>query len=266
MWSQLGPAGENVLKRGAERLPEVAAAPYHPSRRLLLSGGLAAAAAYVIVRPPLQLWPSFSELRADYRTAVGERRNVALADGASIELNTRTSVALRASGGGIELIDGEALIDTGRKLTAPLLLLAGNGQASATEARFNVRHDGARSCVTCLSGTVSVLRAGATQHLGSGQQSIYGGGDAGTVSAADTAATTAWQDGMLVFQQTPLATVVAEVNRYRPGKIVLVNPNLGERTINARFSVQNVDQIMMLAKQVLGAKVTTLPGGFVFLS
>ncbi len=50
------------------------------------------------------------ELRADYRTGTGERRRVALADGASVELNTRTSVDLRTDLAipTIELISGEA--------------------------------------------------------------------------------------------------------------------------------------------------------------
>ena len=63
-----------------------------------------------------------------------------------------------------------------------------------------------------------------------------------------------------------MAKVVAEINRYRPGKIVLMDARLGERTVNARFRVQNVDEIMTLAQQVFGAKVTSLPGGLVILS
>lgn len=269
LWGQLGPAGQNVLMRGGERLPVAAqqARSYRPSRRLVIGGALAACAAYAMVRPPLQLWPSMSELAADYRTAVGEQRRVALAGGASMELNTRTSVALRTStdaGNGIELIDGEALIDTGGATS--FTVIAGNGRVSATGARFNVRHDGTTSCVTCIAGEIDIHRLGATERLAARQQFSYGARGMGTAAAADPAAATAWQDGLLVFQRTPLAAVVDEVNRYRPGKIVLMNARLGERTVNARFRVQNVDEIMTLAQQVFGAKVTSLPGGLVILS
>ncbi len=271
LWGQLGPAGQNVLMRSDERLPVAAqrTASYRPSRRLVIGGALAACAAYAVVRPPLQLWPSMSELAADYRTAVGEQRRVALAGGASMELNTRTSVALRTStdaGNGIELIDGEALIDTGGDLSHPLTVIAGNGRVSATGARFNVRYDGATSCITCLVGAIDIHRLGATQRLEARQQYTYGARGTGAAGAADPAVATAWQDGLLVFQRTPLAAVVDEVNRYRPGKIVLMNARLGERTVNARFRVQNIDEIMTLAQQVFGAKVTSLPGGLVILS
>lgn len=267
LWGQLGPAGQNVLMRGGDTLP--ATPPrmaYRPSRRLVIGGVLAACAAYAVVRPPLQLWPSMSELAADYRTAVGEQRRVALAGGASMELNTRTSVALRSGEGvnGIELIDGEALIDTGN--ASPFTVIAGTGRVSATGARFNVRHDGASSCVTCIEGEIDIYRLGATQRLQVRQQYTYGERGTGASAAADPAVTTAWQDGLLVFQRTPLAAVIDEVNRYRPGKILLMNARLGERTVNARFRVQNIDEIMTLAQQVFGAKVTSLPGGLVILS
>jgi transmembrane sensor len=269
LWGQLGPAGQNVLMRNGERLPAPQRTVYRPSRRLVVGGALAACAAYVVVRPPLQLWPSMSELAADYRTAAGEQRRVALAGGASMELNTRTSVTLKRSGesvNGIELIDGEALIDTGRDTTSPFTVIAGNGRVSATSARFNVRHDGTTSCVTCIDGEIDIQRLGATQRLAAQQQYTYGERGTGAAAAADTKVATAWQDGLLVFQRAPLATVVDEVNRYRPGKIVLMNAQLGQRTVNARFRVQNVDEIMTLAQQVFGAKVTSLPGGLVILS
>jgi transmembrane sensor len=268
LWGQLGPAGENVLARSDERLPASAPPSYRPTRRLFVGGALAACAAYVVVRPPLQLWPSMSELAADYRTSAGEQKSVKLVDGASMELNTRTSVTLAKSDvtNQIELIDGEALINTGRQLTSPLTVIAGNGRVSATGARFNVRYDGMLSCVTCIEGTVEVLRLGERQQLEAPRQYTYGDRGLGASAAADLSAVTAWQDGLLVFHQTPLAKVVAEINRYRPGKIVLMNASLGERSVNARFRVQNVDEIMTLAQQVFGAKVTSFPGGLVFLS
>jgi len=271
LWGQLGPAGRNVLARSREDVRARARPAFRPTRRLLVGGALAACAAYVVVRPPLQLWPSMSELAADHRTAAGEQKSVRLVDGASIELNTRTSVALAKSATNtttnqIELIDGEALIDTGLQLTSPLTVIAGNGRVSATGARFNVRHDGALSCVTCLAGAVDIARFGATRRLEARQQYTYGGQNPGAIAAADLTAVTAWQEGLLVFHQTPLAKVIAEINRYRPGKIVLMNASLGERSVNARFRVQNVDEIMTLAQQVFGAKVTSLPGGLVFLS
>src|SRR5262249_61030134 len=119
-----------------------------------LSGGASAAppaAAYVAIRPPLELWPSLSELAADYRTAPGEQRSIVLAGGASVELNTRTSIVLRPSTEAterIELISGETAVaarpDKGRAIEG----IAGRGRIAATDAVFNVRDEDSVVCTT----------------------------------------------------------------------------------------------------------------------
>ncbi len=57
----------------------------------MLGGAIAAAAGYLVIRPPLDMWPSIEELSADYRTGEGEQRKVMLAPDISVELNTQTS-------------------------------------------------------------------------------------------------------------------------------------------------------------------------------
>ena len=80
------------------------------------------------------------------------------------------------------------------------------------------------------------------------------------------AITTSWRLVFLIFRQAPLSDVVNEINRYRRGKIVLLSSTLGRRTVNARFTIDDVDSIMVLARREFGARVTALPGGVVLLS
>ena len=122
------------------------------SRRALIGGAMAAASVatgYVVVRPPMGLWPSFDELAADYRTGKGERRNIALADNVSLTLNTQTSIAVRSEQGAprVELISGEAAVHAGRDATAPFAIDAAGGRVTAHRANFNVK---------CLDRAVSV--------------------------------------------------------------------------------------------------------------
>jgi ferric-dicitrate binding protein FerR (iron transport regulator) len=42
---------------------------------------------------------------------------------------------------------------------------------------------------------------------------------------------------VLVFHDAPLARVIDEINRYRPGVLVLLNPSLGRRKVQARFTL-----------------------------
>jgi transmembrane sensor len=113
---------------------------------------------------------------------------------------------------------------------------------------------------------VHVNRYDAAVRLLPRQQVFYTENGLGAVVSADPSTVSAWQDGLLIFHYTPLAEVVEEINRYRPGKIVLMSAELGRRPVNARFQIERVDDIMTLVRQVFGARVTSLPGGFVFLS
>jgi transmembrane sensor len=233
----------------------------------------AAAAAVLVVDPPLGLWPSWLELSADYRTATGEQRQITLAEDVSISLNTQTSIALRSAGGAsdrIELIAGEAMVSTlpqpSRQTSRLFTVVAGNGQTAATgDARFNLRRSEGSVCVTCLQGDVSVQCGAAQLQLPAGRQVIYSARGIEPPVAADLAMVTAWQDGIVIFDATPLAEVVVEINRYRPGRIILANAALGQEKFSARFRIANIDRVLGQIEQVFGAKVTALPGGIMLL-
>src|SRR5262249_51103361 len=146
------------------------------------------------------------------------------------------------------------------------LVVAGDGQASAERAHFNIRHDRYISCVSCLGGEVYVERRAAKVTLLAGQQVTYTAQGLDTPMSADPAQVSAWQQGLLIFHYTPLKDVVVEVNRYRLGKIMLMNAALGDRLVNGRFRVDNIDSIMTMFQQIFGAKLTRLPGGIILLS
>jgi transmembrane sensor len=266
LWDSLGPVARDVAD-GASSVPR------RLSRRALIGGGLAAAAATVVAlaaaRPPLGLWPSVADLMADYRTGTGDRRRVALADGISVELNTRTSLNVRLDGGTgqhIDLISGEAAIGTGGAIDKPLVVSAAGARVVATNATFDVRCDGAAASVICLQGAVTVDYRGEISTLAQGQQAWFGRPPAGSIEVKDPIAAVAWREGRLVFHGVPLAQVIDEVNRYRPGRIILMNETLGRHPVDATFPLSHIDEIVALVRNAYGAKTTTLPGGVVILS
>src|SRR5262249_18298289 len=146
----------------------------------------------------------------------------------------------------------------------PVTVLAADGRAVAADARFNLRFGDPRSvCVTCLDGQVQVKRLGAILQLQAGQQVVYSDQGIGSVVAIDPAAITAWQQGLVIFRSTPLTEVVAEINRYRPGRVILTSAALGRQQLNARFRIEDIDRVVGQIEQVFGAHATTLPGGIV---
>ena len=270
-WKELGPAVAAVAAVATREHGR--AAPRRErrvSRRGLLAGGFCAAGAVaaVAVRPPLGLWPSLSDLAADYRTGTGQQRRVAVDAGISVELNTATSLNLRHSGSDsrIELISGEAVVAT-TKPEQYVTVLAHNGRVSTfAQTVFSLRCGGDRVKVTCLEGEVQVAYGDRVAILRRQQQIAYDGQGLGGTRNVDGAVVTSWRQGMLVFQNDPLVDVIEEVNRYRRGRIVLTNADLGNRLVTARFRLDRLDDVVVQVSQVFGARVRSLPGDIIFLS
>jgi transmembrane sensor len=272
LWKEFGPAAHNLRRRGeiSPGLAHRSAPSGAVGRRAFIGGGLvaaSAAAAYAVVRPPLDLWPSFAEMTADYRTITGEQRQLSLPSEVSVRLNTQTSVALKASDGNsdqLELIAGEASFAP--RMQRSLVVLAADGRMTATRARFDVRRMGPAVCVTCVDGDVSVELRSDAAVIGAGQQMRYDRDGLGRVVPADLELVTAWQQGVLIFRSTPLSEVVEEINRYRPGRVVLAGAELADKPVSGRFRIDHIDEILLRLHQAFDIKSRSLPGRIVLLS
>jgi transmembrane sensor len=241
------------------------------SRRALIAGALAASTAggFLMIRPPFGLWPSLDELAADYRTGKGEQRSVSLSDDVSLMLNTQTSIAVRSKTGEphIELISGEAAVVARRGEVAPLVIDAADGRITAQNASFDVRCLDAAVSVSCIEGRLDVSWRGQTVSLAREQQLTYSpSGGFGPASPVDATEARAWQDGLLIVRDWPVSRLVDEINRYRPGKIVVMDSRLGSRMISGTFHLDHLDDFVAQAKSLFGANVRALPGGIVLLS
>ncbi|AOK19334.1 iron dicitrate transport regulator FecR [Burkholderia cepacia] len=243
-------------------------------RRAFIGFAVAAGASWLAVRPPMQLWPSLGDIAADYHTGTGEQRQVALAAGMTVELNTQTRLdVLRASDAahGVEVVAGEAEIDatpaSGRAAAMqPVVVVAGGGRMQASVARFNVRRTGTQVCVTCLSGTVALEHPRGARTLNADDQVVYDDRGVQPVSRIDPGAVSAWRRGMLVFNGVPLSDVVDEINRYRRGKVILRSASLGENRMQAQFPITRLDDVIDMVGRLYGARITRLPGNIVLLS
>ncbi len=268
LWRQFAPAASQLRDRGmAPALPRKTS-PL--ARRAFIGGGLAAAslAAAALVRPPLQLWPSFAELAADYRTDVGEQRLLAIHDDVAMRMNARTSVRMRDTDGGsdrLELISGQASFATTAAERA-LTVLAGDGRATVKRGRFDLRCVDGEVRVTGIDGEVTVQRGGDTATIGAAGQVVYTSKTWGQTAAVDVGLVTAWEQGVLIFRMTPLAEVVEEINRYRFGRVVVLDGDLARKTVSGRFRIDHIDDIFLRLDQALGVKSRILPGGIVLLT
>lgn len=265
-WRKLG-----VVARAFDASRPAPVRPRAPrmGRRAFFGAAASAAGALGVVaalRPPLGLWPSLSEWGADYRTGVGEQRELALDADTRLSLNTRTSVALR--GGGerprIELIAGEAALSV-RAGRGSCEIVAGSGRIDVPEGEIEVRRlDGARTRVTCSAGRARLLHPGGSVDLRPDQQVVYDDQAVQPIARPGPAAS-AWRQGVVVFQDLPLDAVVDEINRYRPGRVVLMNAALARHRLSARFAIPALDEAIAHIQRMYQADVRRV-GNVVFIT
>ncbi|WP_445289566.1 FecR family protein, partial [Variovorax atrisoli] len=235
------------------------------ARRAFVAGaaGVVATAAVAVAASPFDLWPAIGEWSADYRTGTGEQRRVALNDRVSVELNTQTAVSrLQVDGRtvGIELVSGEAAVDL-LGASQRFAVKAGTGRSVATGGRFQVRHIDGATRVTCLEGALRIEHPLGARELSACQQIDYDAHSLGEAAPADPALSSAWRDGILVFHHTPLTQVIDEINRYRPGRVVLLDGRLSKRAVTGRFAIRELDTVIVQIQHTYDLRARRLPGG-----
>ncbi len=243
---------------------------------MLLGGGVAmvgAAAIYSVAKPPLGLWPSFSELRADYRTGTGEQRTIRLTDTVAIDLNTQTSLAIRSATADedcVELIGGEASFTAQSRSSRSLAVVAANGKTVSEVGQFDVRYiansDRFPVSVICFDGRLRIELGKEVVELQPGQQARYSTTGSSKIDVVDPIIRSEWRRGIVEFRNTPLAEAVEEMNRYRPGRIILMNQTLGQRLLSGRFRIDQMERVLLQLQHTFQAKLQHFPGGIVLLS
>ena len=257
VWGAMAPAACAVKR--AQR-------PVNTARRAWIGGAVAASLGLLVLRPPTDLWPAVAGLGADYATGTGEQREVAHDGGVLVQMNTQTrldAAPLQDGAAALVLLAGEAEFQAGLRGAARVRVQAGDGTVSAGSARFNIRLFGQEVCVTCLAGRLRVVQAGNDAELAAGQQLRYRPEHFGIARAVAKGDVSAWRQRLLVFKQSTLAEVVDEVNRYRPGKLILNGDALQHARVQASFSLDRLDDVIALIQDAYGARVTRLPGGIV---
>ncbi|MGE6690461.1 FecR domain-containing protein [Stutzerimonas stutzeri] len=192
---------------------------------------------------------------ADERTAVGEVRDLRLADGSQLWLNTDTAVdiAFDASVRSLALYRGELLIDAPASRRArPLLLTSREGRVRSEQAaRFSLRQEDGRTRLSVFTGVVDIQLDGfATTSVSAGQQTEFGRRHVAPLSAARTEHQ-AWATGVLLADNQRLEDFLTELSRYRHGYLGC-DPRIADLRVVGAFPLADTER-------VLDALAATLP-------
>jgi transmembrane sensor len=265
-WSRFGdeavaPEMMTARRDALERARQVQARRAGGERRSLRVAGLAAAAVAAVLVAGGAWW---LQRPAVYSTALGERRTVMLADGSRMALDSGTKVRVRLlrDARRLTLVRGQARFDVAHDVMRPFSVAARNQVVVATGTSFNVDLLGPKVTVTLIEGRVSVLQNGPgdllhpgailkrshTTRLRAGQELVavnvpgpVVAAPAPTVEKVNLDGATAWENGQLVFDNEPLATVVERVGRYSNRTIGVADARTGALRISGVFNAGDLD-------------------------
>lgn len=187
-----------------------------------------------------------------YVTGIGEQRSLALTDGSTVELNSRSRIRVRYSEHErhIDLLEGQALFKVARNRARPFIVQTGDTRVRAVGTAFDIYKKDSGAVVTVVEGRVAVHseRSGGhagdssvpadaqTRLLAAGEQLVVTPAAISSPKRANIASATAWTRRSLVFESSPLTDVAQEFNRYNARRLVIDDPQLEAFHVSGVFS------------------------------
>lgn len=203
----------------------------------------------------------WQRLLADASTGTGEQQTLQLSDGSVLMLNTDTAVSADMSGDARRVIlrRGEILITTGSdresEVKRPFWVYTPFGKMQALGTRFVVRleREGAR---------VGVQEGAVALHPATGKTAtLYPGESRWLIRTATAAADLrgiapdAWTQGIVAGQNLRLQDVLAELARYRHGRISC-DPRIADLQLSGTFHLRDTDQTLNFIAQTQPVSIT----------
>lgn len=217
-------------------------------------------------------------------TAVGQQRNVTLADGSIVALNTNTIVETQLSRGErqIYLRKGEAHFQVAHDRSRPFYVHAGDAVVRAVGTEFEVRlRTDQHVDITVNEGRVEVQAMGRAPDVTAQSKNkvvsvrAVSAGQALSTAAADYTVRPvteaqlsndlAWRAGEIIFDGKTLGDAVTEIERYTDARIVITDPQTAALLVGGRFRTDNVPAFFDALQSALPVSIRHAPNGAVYI-
>ncbi|OWT73562.1 MULTISPECIES: FecR domain-containing protein [unclassified Achromobacter] len=228
----------------------------HALKAVLLLAGAGGVAWSAREYVPWRAWT------ADYRTAVGERRTLVLADGSELILNTDSAVDVRFDDAQrlVRLLAGEILVRTANawSSTPPFVVETAQGTTLAMGPRYAVRLEDGATDVSVLLGAVRIQPARSAAHarvVPAGHRVRYSTtAVTGDVPVDDTAV--AWSEGYIVARSMRLGDFIDELARYSMDPLSC-DPDIADLRVSGSFPVADIGRVLDTLSMTLGVRIKT---------
>lgn len=232
---------------------------------------IAAALALVAVALAALLWQQ--QGGAVYRTGIGERRVVALADGSrlSLDADSVVSTAFTDQRRDLTLVRGRARFKVAKNPLRPFAVHVGRDVVVATGTEFSVEALTGEIRVGLFEGHVAILHdagrgpvatlARRGDRLVPAERALVPGSElrlaAGAAAASITplAAGDGLDEGQLSFTAEPLAIAAERMNRFAGARRIVVAPAVADLRISGVFNAGDSDAFAQAVAATLPTRV-----------
>ena len=284
VWSALDGLAEAKREEKIATFAQSANLPllHHPHGRWIAAAAVLAAVAVGA------MWLQRGSELQTLATAVGQQRNVTLADGSIVTLNTNTIVEtdFRGRTREIYLRKGEVHFQVAHDRSRPFLVHAGDAVVRAVGTAFEVRvltdqhvdvvvNEGSVEVQTtapmpaspnpsthprpAAATTVRALNAGERLSTGSRDHAVT------LITAQQLSSELAWREGAIIFDGEPLSEAIAEIERYTDARIVISDPAIAGLRVGGRFRTGDVQEFFDALQTALPVSIRHTDAGLVFI-
>src|SRR5580692_563816 len=247
-----------------------------------------AAAAALVAAVAGAMWLNKGSETQVLATAVGQHRNVVLADGSIVSLNTNTIVETNFGRHSREIYlrKGEAHFGVASDRSRPFLVHAGDAVVQAigtefevrvradqhvdvlvTEGRVEVRPDAPAPAPHALdargepTAVVTVRAVSAGQALSTATTNY----PVTPVSREQLSSDLAWREGAVVFDSEPLSEAIAEIQRYTDARIIISDPGIASLPVGGRFKTDDLQGFLDGLQAALPITIRRTANGMVYI-
>lgn len=187
---------------------------------------------------------------ADERTIAGEMRDISLPDGSRIVLASESAADfdMTKGRGVVRLLRGELLAEVAKGQARVFLVETEDGMAEVLGTAFTVRKENHSTAVAVINSQVRACPAPPDPAkcitLSPGERARIADGAVTRLSNVDPGNVAAWAEGWLPAEETPLAHVLDELNRWRKDPIRFDRQDLADIRVSGIFPLRDTDSAL----------------------
>lgn len=150
----------------------------------------------------------------------GKRTSLLLPDGSRAWVNAGTELLIPSAFDNghrtLEVVKGEIFLDVAKDPSRPFIVRTPEFEVEVLGTRFNVSAypDDTETSVGLIEGRITIKREGRQHQLVPGDLFCLAGNAAAVTRPADLEGYSAWKDGLMVLDGTPIADILRKIGRY----------------------------------------------------